>query len=288
MNPAEVTFPRSVFVSLKKAGFKSVKDTLIEFNSAMLGIDDCDIDNAVVLTANTIRRLFDKVLTDILAVTAEMMRDCATDGATKRINKVVCVGGFCNNKYLVRSVRAMIDAKFPGVQVVVPANPGSAVLYGAALYGTSPSVVGSRVMRYTYGFESNLLLDNPRFEGMDQRDWTIFSDAEGERRIRNGFSIIVKKGQSLEANESANKVVNPSSPTQTEVDIPIYLSDSDNPVRVAEQGCRFLGKITLTVEPGQPERERIEVKFLFGASEISVVARSLNTGTTTTATISYE
>ncbi|KAI9217363.1 hypothetical protein BC828DRAFT_391315 [Blastocladiella britannica] len=290
MNPAEVTLPRSVFVSLKKAGFPKVKDTLLDFNAAMLAIDDCDIDNAVVLTANTIRRLFDKVLMDILAVTADMMRDCATEGATKRISKVVCVGGFCNNKYLVRSVRAMIDAKFPGVQVVVPANPGSAVLYGAALYGTSPSVVASRVLRYTYGFAATIVVDaETRFQGMDMSDWPIIVDEDMDRVIRGGFSRIAKKGQSMDANEVASIGVGASSANQTGVAIRVFLSDNENPVFVSEAGCKLLGVIEFDAPPRDSEgKMRLVVEFKFGSSEIAVTVKSRDGDFSRTAAISYE
>ncbi|KAI9218797.1 hypothetical protein BC828DRAFT_387648 [Blastocladiella britannica] len=288
MNPAEVAIPRSAFASLKKAGFKNIKDTLTDFNSAMLAMDDCDIDNAVVLTANTIRRLFDKVLADILVVTADMMRDCATEGATKRISKVVCVGGFCNNKYLVRSVRAMIDAKFPGVQVVVPANPGSAVLYGAALYGTSPSVVGSRVLRYTYGYQGTLLADGPRFEGMDKSNWNIIVDWEGDRVIRGGFTIIALKGTSLAADEVVETGAGAAAENMREVTFPLYLSDNMNPVFTSEPGCRFLGTMSFDVPSNAPQPLKFDIAFKFGAAEISVsiAIRGMNFGRT--ATISYE
>ncbi|KAI9220669.1 hypothetical protein BC828DRAFT_382988 [Blastocladiella britannica] len=169
----------------------------------------------------------------------------------------------------------MVDAKFPGVQVVVPANPGSAVLYGAALYGTSPSVVGSRVMRYTYGFESNLLLSDTRFRGIDESAYSTYIDTRGNKRLRDGFLIMIAKDASLDANKSVSQIISPTTPAQTSMCIRIFSSDSENPIVTHEKGSRLIGDVTIHFAAGTTAD--FEVKFLFGTSEISVTVTDSET-----------
>ncbi|KAI9221787.1 hypothetical protein BC828DRAFT_380154, partial [Blastocladiella britannica] len=143
---SELPLSRSAFKLLKGAGITDFKLRLLAYNRTQPGTtdrNDDELEDVVMLAGATLRRLFDKVVSDIVQVTAEMMADCAANGTN--ITKVVCVGGFSANKYFLRSIRDMVGTKYPAARVLAPSNSASAVLYGAVIYGVAHGVIKSCV-----------------------------------------------------------------------------------------------------------------------------------------------
>ena len=66
------------------------------------------------------------------------------------------VGGFCNSKMVVDSIRENIDKEYPNLNHIRPNDPGNAVLKGAVMYGISPDRIKSRKAKYSLGMSACL------------------------------------------------------------------------------------------------------------------------------------
>ena len=78
------------------------------------------------------------------------LQDLFLQTAVKRINIIVMVGGFSESRCLQRE----ISRAFPAKKLVIPSDPGMAVVKGAVIYGHDPKAIVSRISRYTYGVAS--------------------------------------------------------------------------------------------------------------------------------------
>lgn len=63
------------------------------------------------------------------------------------------VGGFSESVILQEAVKNV----FPGRNVIIPAEPGLVVVKGAVAFGHDPSLISSRISKYTYG--TNIIED---------------------------------------------------------------------------------------------------------------------------------
>ena len=66
-----------------------------------------------------------------------------------QVGTIVMVGGFSESRCLQRE----ISRAFPNKYLVIPEDPGLAVVKGAVIYGHDPKAIVSRIARYTYGVE---------------------------------------------------------------------------------------------------------------------------------------
>ena len=109
------------------------------------------IRGKLVMTASTLRGIFEPIVTTITALVMAQIR------ATGDVKAVLLVGGFGQSPYLRESIRKVVGAS---IQVIQPAKGWTAVVRGAlikALAQASPEAsritIGSRVARKAYGFE---------------------------------------------------------------------------------------------------------------------------------------
>lgn len=73
----------------------------------------------------------------------------------KDVNKILMVGGFSESNILQDTIRNA----FPNCQVIIPEEPGLAVLRGAVMFGFYPEAINSRVAKNTYGVDMGAKYD---------------------------------------------------------------------------------------------------------------------------------
>lgn len=87
------------------------------------------------------------------------------------------------------------------------------------------------------------------------------------RRIKKClyFKIFKRKGEYILNNESITNLFTPLSQSQTEVEIKLYFSNSNNPIYINEKGVFQIGRFSLDIkEINQPiEKRIIEIKMEF-------------------------
>ena len=92
---------------------------------------------------NTIKKMFDPFIERILSMIRMQLVN------SKNCSVIFLAGGFSQSKYL----QERIKQKFQSIKVLVPKTPLAAISRGAAMYGSSLSVISSRVLKYTYGIQ---------------------------------------------------------------------------------------------------------------------------------------
>ncbi|KAL4224264.1 hypothetical protein ACF0H5_017717 [Mactra antiquata] len=194
----------------------------------------------------------------------------------KGIKTVILVGGLSESPIVVDLLRGKIEQDFPDVKVVVPDSPFKSVLLGAVLYGHDPMKFSSRISRETYGVAANVPFDEAKHD--ESKKW--WSEIAGMYFCKDFFSIHVKKGQSVNLLESQSaQVYKPRSKKLNVVSVPIYSSSNVNPKYITDEGCKRIGNVRLEIADSTGGTERnVEVRMMYGGSQIAVLAKDINTG----------
>lgn len=207
--------------------------------------------------AHIFKDFFDGALQGIVTHIDDIMKSFPEDS----ISIILLVGGFSESNMVLKKIREL----FPDKKVITPADPGLAVLKGAVLFGYTPTVVSSRISRYTIGLEVNVpFIDNlHRYEHKFERP-------DGKAMCQHIFESLVQKGEHVCAGHKKENTYTPS-----EVDaitgIGIYQSTSQNPVYTTEKTCSKIGTIVLRKPNGGWSKDaQIHAAVEFGGTQFDV------------------
>ena len=92
------------------------------------------------------------------------MQQLIDNDQLKDVSNIVLVGGYAESKLL----QDCIKSKFSSKTVIIPNQPGLAVLKGAVIFGHDPSIIAERICRYTYGIGCSLPFDDKFHEESNQ------------------------------------------------------------------------------------------------------------------------
>lgn len=182
------------------------------------------------------------------------------------VNKILMVGGFSESCIFQEALR---DA-FPTCQVVVPGEPGLAVLRGAVVFGFYSRLSEScRLSRYTFGVDIDARFDPAVHE-------------ESKKEIIDGveyctglFDKLIGKGEKIfDGKNSPIKYYIPMTPQQNFVSFNIFSSDESDPLYTDQ--CSCIGKIVVHVPVGLKNRT-LCVMMSF-TTELTVEAVVMETG----------
>ena len=198
------------------------------------------------------------------------------------VSTIVLVGGYAESKLLQDFVRTSFSSK----TVIVPNQPGLAVLKGAVIFGHDPSVIAERVCRFTYGIKSNDCFDEKRHTLESQ-----FTDEDGLRRAKDCFSIHCKIGQKVKTNvfQESHPYI-PIKVDQPSFCFSLYACPRENPIYVGESDCSQIGTMSVSCKgmKGPRSEREILVSLCFGGTEITMKATVKQTGEVLTSSIKYD
>jgi hypothetical protein len=100
-------------------------------------------NNKLRINNQLYRTFFDYYIENVLRVLEKLFNK----PEIANISTLLAVGGYSDSPLLIGAIKD----KFPHLSVIVPRDPGLAVLKGAVLYGLQPHSITERVSRYTYG-----------------------------------------------------------------------------------------------------------------------------------------
>lgn len=184
----------------------------------------------------------------------------------KDVNKILMVGGFSESCLFQEALR---DA-FPTCQLVVPEEPGLAVLRGAVVFGFYPRTESCRISRHTYGVDMDARFDPAVHE--ESKKEVI----DGVEYCTGLFDKLIGKGEKLfDGKESGLKYYIPMTPQQNFVSFYIFSSDDSDPLYTDQ--CIRLGKVEIHVPVGLKNRT-LYVMMSFNLTELTVEAVVLETG----------
>lgn len=200
------------------------------------------------------------------------------EGQVKDVPTILMVGGFSESPLL----QSVIKQTLPDKKIIIPADPGLAVLKGAVIFGHNPSVIRERRCRFTYGVKTC----HPFREGVDPES-KRFTDDSGEVLCSDIFDKHVEVGQPIVSGEcQVTESYSPTKVNQTKVAFPVYVSKDPNPVYTTDPSCTLLGSLTVDLQ-GSGLNRSVTVQMTFGDTELHVKAVENDTGTETNAKFDF-
>nr|XP_034302783.1 heat shock 70 kDa protein 12A-like [Crassostrea gigas] len=212
------------------------------------------------MEAKLARTLFDETCKHIV----DHLKELFMHPSVKDVSSILLVGGFAESPML----QTVIREAFINKNVIIPQEAGLAVLKGAVICGHEPEKISGRVCRYTYGVNKITEFDSTihsRFKKILRNNEEFCDDI---------FSIHVCVGQIVEVGEPQVKqtyvVVEPD---QTKIGFEIYTSNNKEPTYTTDEGCTYLGKVTIDMPDTSKGMDRgATVHMTFSGTEITVTA----------------
>lgn len=223
------------------------KRQLTEKNAGMMEWDSPDGKKGLILTSEDLIRISAPVLKRMEEVVWKALRDASMD--VGEIDKVVLVGGTCRMPVIRQYIH-----HFMGVEPVLAGNPDEIVAIGAGTY--------AGIKERKEEIRDIVLTDICPFTlGVGVWD-------ESSRELM--LSPVIERNCVLPF--SREEIFEPSTQTQTKVEIKIYQGES--------MYCKknlFLGKVDLEIPPGDIRNRLVNVRFTYdinGILEVEAVNRA--------------
>ncbi|XP_063416315.1 heat shock 70 kDa protein 12A-like [Mytilus trossulus] len=136
------------------------------------------------------RKFFDYSINNVLRV----FEDLFQKPTIENIRTVLAVGGYSESPVLINTIKE----KFPKLTIIVPKDPGLAVLKGAVLYGFEPQAITERVSQYTYGVAMQKPYDPDLY---DESKISAIHGHGGKRMVDDVFDKHIEIGKACKIGE---------------------------------------------------------------------------------------
>ncbi|RUP49894.1 hypothetical protein BC936DRAFT_141054 [Jimgerdemannia flammicorona] len=176
-----------------------------------------------------------------------------------RIKYVVMVGNFANCVPLQKQMETLMDTF--KIKLIIPDQPGDAIMKGAVIYGLDPSSVTSRRARKTYGVK---ILGN-FIDGVHPIERLVIK--EGERFCSDVFDVFVHKNEIIPSGYIVERKYTKVERDQTQMGVDILISDEDVfPLFADHYSVEVIGKHTINTPMNGTGS--VTTGMLFGDTEI--------------------
>lgn len=190
---------------------------------------------------------------------------------TNDISMVFLVGGSADSKMIQFKVAYAL--KEHAVKVVIPPDAQLVVLKGAVLFGHTPTIIMSRILRFSYGTKVCMEFD-PEVHKKEKK-FTI----DGKDMCRDCFSVILKAGTEVKLGHVEAGVYSTSSPFQLIAAVEVFCSPLEEVQYIDDEQCFKLGEINVCLlegliknEENEPRNHTIFVMYIFGNTELQLTA----------------
>ena len=185
---------------------------------------------------------------------------------------IFLVGGFGESPYLRQKIKKEFESN--DLIVLIPKRPLVSVVRGACMFGLNPFSITSRIAKKTYGISTLGIFD----EKKHPLNKKVMID--GEAFCENIFDTFVLKDDSVSVNQEIVKTYCPVRGAQTIMKIILYYTDKRDVNYIDEEGVHKFGELIVNIgEKNQGiEDKLVTVSFLFGNTQIYIIAKNKNTG----------
>ncbi|KAL4230004.1 Heat shock 70 kDa protein 12A [Mactra antiquata] len=229
-------------------------------------------DNSIVIRKNhmivqnhVIMGLFHESLNKI----TEHIKGILANPRVERIDKILIVGGFSE----CVPVTAALKKAFHEIKIVIPPEPGLAVLRGAVIFGHNPRVITSRVVHYTYGVAIKQVFD-PKIHPEEKKETIKKVDY-----CKDVFDKFFSSGEEVGNDEKIARTYNILDRYKS-MEITLYASSDPNPILVTDECCTRIGSVTILKPTKKWKRKAsLKVELGLGGSEFSVTVTETTTKT---------
>ena len=205
-----------------------------------------------------------------ISSTVELVRELHTK---HHVEALFVVGGFAKCKILFQR----LEKEFPALQLLIPKDPGFAIIKGAVRYGPLKAIA-SRTSYATYGVECQ----RP-FRNGDSLTKRVCSKKHQSHYCKETFSVFVTREEELNPSNPYKDTFSPVNLDQTSITFPIYATDAKDPKYVTDPGCVKIGTVSVTISSlpagatAADDHREVTVKMDFSGPEIFIEAID-NTG----------
>ena len=211
--------------------------------------------------------VFETFFKDTIESTIEHINSVISKLQTRKLDMILLVGGFADCELM----RKRIDDAFADKvdSIIYPAAEAVlAVLKGSVLYGRDPSIIDTRICRYTYGLDWNEEFD-PRKHPRAKKEYT-----DDGVYCKDIFYKLIQKGDTLTSASSTTIDAFPRYKSQERIEFPFYRSESSTvPKFVDDEGCFHLGTLSVELPPEDRTLDScIKLKAMFGLTELTAEA----------------
>lgn len=214
------------------------------------------------------RLVDDGIFKPVVRKIADHMKSILKEPLADDIKNIILVGGFAKSNI----VQVYIKDIFYDTNVIIPIDPGLAVLKGAVKFGQFEGILEMRVCDYTYGFETNrfCLATDPRDKIKRIGD---------ELQCTQVFEKMVTIGDQIRVNDKVEKEFKASTPGMRRMKINIYKSKDPSPLFITDKGCELFAEMTIEMPDTKGGVDRaVIISIKFGKTEITISARDKTTG----------
>ncbi|KAG0263187.1 hypothetical protein BG011_009190 [Mortierella polycephala] len=253
------------FVFMHKPQFDGDEDSYISMPAAVANMVDLNIrleDGLLAIFAQEMREIvFDPVVNQVLGLIDGQLTQ------SQQCSAVFLVGGFGSSPYLHKRVQQEFENRVPLIRY--PPRPDLAVVRGAVHHGLAYQPIQARVARRWYGVDTTRA-----YKSGDPVEKKYMQD--GKYRVRDGFSVFVRPGQSISVDECiSRKYITHKYPEP--LSSPLYVYNGENqPEFVDSPGVQKLCDFTIPLPhipgavPGTPVI--FTLRMYFGRTELKAEA----------------
>jgi len=235
--------------------------------------------HGIAVSPSEIRDLFESVLHDLLSLVDRQLAEIADGDVHDEL--VLLVGGFANSPYLQQRMVAHLEGR---ATVLVVPNPAAAVLIGAAHHAYDPST-NRRRTKFTYGVDVC-----GQFEPARDPLRLRIESWDGEVLCNDRFSVFVRAGDSIGADEVRRRSYLPVQATGDEMEFDIYRTRERAPRYIDDPGCKRIGVMRLSLHDVMHldvDKRGADLEMRFGDTEITAIATLCANGYQVTATVEF-
>ena len=209
------------------------------------------------------------------------LSDLFTQSSLGGVDTIIMVGGYSDSLVLQNFMVETFKTK----TIIIPNEPGSAVLQGAVMFGHDPSVIAERRCRYTYGIKTTVLF-NDKFH----KDSKRFNGEDEIAMANDIFNVHVKVGQNVKSGVFQPAVeYTPTRKDQKLLGLPLYASPRPDPLYTDDEDCKKINSRSIDISDLQGARDDkvVQVSLYFSEPLIIVRAVKQQTGEEITHKVQY-
>ncbi|MEC4880158.1 MAG: Hsp70 family protein [Scytonema sp. PMC 1070.18] len=230
-------------------------------------------DSYILLNRKEMNAIFAPTLNSLVQKVEEEFAKLNSRGY--KLDLIYLVGGFSRSPVLRQRIQEKFGTKVN--KIVMPSEPGEAIVQGAVFCGLNPEMIRTRCSRLTYGCKSRAIFnpdkdpENKKFHSKDIKG--------GGWYCTDRFSIFVLAGDSVGVNKTVMHRFLPTEHNQTKFKLEFYATKKQEVRYTDEEGVTKIGELTVEIQDttGGLNRE-VEVTMYFGKTEIKVEAKDKTSG----------
>jgi hypothetical protein len=232
------------------------------------------------LSPTTMRALFQSSLD----TTERLVADHLGRIDDRRCDYLFLVGGFARSPVLQQRIRQRFGGQFD--KIVIPLEPGEAVVAGAVLFGLNPRTsIIQRRMRYAYGIQARVDYE----EGVHDPGRAEWDEEDQRKVVKKHFEKLVSPGEVVRVDQTVALRVTASLPHSPRVTVRLFKTLRGDVRYTDEAGVIAVDPISISVSPLDKSATRpMIVSLYFGQTELRAEVRDLHSGTNESSTLEYD